>query len=372
MKLETLAVHAGHIADETAGSIAPPIYLSTTFERSTDGDYPRGYHYSRSGNPNREAFERLLAGLEGGECALAFSSGSAATAALIGAFGPGDHLVLSSDVYYGTRKVVREYFERWGLQTSIVDFTSVDALRAAMRPNTRLVWAETPSNPLMRIVDIESIVSIAHEAGALAAFDNTFATPALQRPLEFGADIVMHSATKYLGGHSDVLLGALVMRRAGDLLERVRDVQRSVGGVPSPFECWLAMRGVATLPCRMRAHCEGAAAVAAFLDGHERVIATHYPGLPSHPGHQTARRQMSGFGGMVSFQVPGGADEALDVVARAGLFLRATSLGGVHSLIEHRASMEAPGTTTPANLIRISVGLEHPDDLLADLDRALA
>jgi cystathionine gamma-synthase len=372
MKLETRAVHAGTTNDPTTGAVTPPIHLSVTFERDADGGYPRGFLYGRNGNPNRDGLERCVADLEGGEDAAAFASGTAAIMAVVHALSPGDHMIAPTDVYQGTARMLRELIMPWGLDVSFIDMTDAETVRRALTPRTRLVWVETPSNPLLAIADIAAIARVAHEAGALCACDNTFATPVLQTPLALGADLVMHSTTKYLSGHSDVTGGVLVAGRRAGFFEKVRQTQIYGGGVPSPFDCWLVRRSIRTLPYRVRAHSEHAAVIAAFLSGHPRVEAVHYPGLPGHPGHAVARRQMAMFGGMLSFQVRGGRDDALGVAARVRLITRATSLGGVESLIEHRASIEPPGTKTPQNLLRLSVGLEHPDDLVDDLARALA
>lgn len=371
MRIETVAVHAGHGIDAATGAVTPPIHLSTTFERGPEGTFPHGYSYSRSHNPTRAALEACLAALEGGAAAAAFSSGSAATMTVFQALAPADHVIAPHDAYHGTGILLREVFAPWGLHTTFVDMTDPAQVKGALRPNTRLVWVETPSNPLLKVTDIARIAEIAHEVGARVVCDNTWASPVCQRPLELGADMVMHSTTKYLGGHSDVLGGALIARTEDEFFQRVRRLQTAGGAVPSPFECWLVLRGVRTLPVRVRAQTEGAMAVAAFLSTHPRVEAVHYPGLEAHPGHAVAKRQMRGFGGMLSFQVRGGQAEAMDVAARLQLFTRATSLGGTESLIEHRASIEPPGTRTPQNLLRVSIGLEHPEDLIADLRAAL-
>ncbi|HWB83156.1 MAG TPA: aminotransferase class I/II-fold pyridoxal phosphate-dependent enzyme [Bryobacteraceae bacterium] len=372
MKMETRAVHAGRRIDPATGAVTPPIHLSTTFERSADGSYPRGFSYSREGNPNRLALEECLASLEGGKEALVFASGLAVTTAIIQGLEPGDHIIAPSDVYYGLRKVVEEVFPKAGLETSYVDLTQAEELRAALRPQTRLIWIETPSNPLMKITDLEAIAAIARSTNAITVCDATFATPVLLQPLSMGIDMVTHSTTKYISGHSDVVGGVLVTKQDNYLFERCRRSQYFGGAVPSPFDCWLTLRGIHTLPYRVRAHSENALRVAQYLAAHSGVEAVHYPGLPDHPGHATAARQMSAFGGMLSFQMRGGRDAAMATVARCQLFTRATSLGGPHSLIEHRASIEGPRTQTPQNLLRVSVGLEHPDDLIADLDQALA
>lgn len=371
LRLETLAVHAGHAVDPTTGAISPPLVLSTTFERAPDGSIDR-YFYSRLGSPNRAALESCLAALEGGAAAAAFASGAAATMSILQALRPGDHVVAPSDAYHGTAILLREILGPWGLTVTFVDMADPARVERALRPETRLVWVETPSNPLLQISDIARLAELAHSAGARCAVDNTWASPVLQRPFDLGADLILHSTTKYLAGHCDVLSGAVVARADDDLFQRIRLIQLQGGAVASPFDAWLVLRGIRSLPYRMRGHCANAAAVAGFLAGHPGVEAVHFPGLPTHPHHAVAARQMADFGGMLSFQVRGGKDEALAVAARLRLILRATSLGGPDSLIEHRASIEPPEKGTPQNLLRLSVGLEHPDDLIADLAQALA
>lgn len=370
-RIETLAVHAGHSPDPATGAVAVPIHLSTTFAREPDGSLPHGFLYARSDNPNRRQLELALAALEGGAAALAFASGMAATAAVFQSLAPGDHVVAPLDAYYGTAKLLGDVMAGWGLASTLVDMADPAAVAAAVTPRTRLLWIETPSNPTLAVTDIARIAAIAHAAGARCVCDNTWATPVLQRPLELGADLVMHSTTKYLGGHSDLTGGALVAPAEDDWTARLRTLQALGGAIPSAFDCWLLMRGIRSLPWRMRGHCENAAAVAAFLASHAAVEVVHYPGLPSDPGHAVAARQMRGFGGMVSVQVQGGAPAALEVVRRVRLFIRATSLGGTESLIEHRASVEGPGSRTPPGLLRLSIGLEHAEDLLEDLGQAL-
>jgi cystathionine gamma-synthase len=371
MRFETRAVHAGRSVDPATGAVTPPIHLSTTYERSSDGEYPTGFSYSREKNPNRLALEQCLASLEGGEEALCFSSGLAVVTAVVQGLEPGDHILAPADVYYGVRQVAAKLFAKWPLEISYVDMTDLDTVRAALKRETRLIWIETPSNPLLRIVDLAALAEIGRRASAITICDSTFATPVLMRPLEFGVDMVMHSTTKYIGGHSDVVGGVLVRKHLNYLFERVRGAQEFGGGVPSPFECWLTLRGVSTLAYRMRGHCANAQAVAEFLARHPNVEAVHYPGLASHPGHGLAARQMSGFSGMMSFQVRGCKADAMAVASRVKLFTRATSLGGPHSFIEHRASIEGSWGTTPQNLLRVSIGLEHADDLIADLAQAL-
>jgi len=371
MHLETLAVHAGLQVDEATGAVTPPIHLSTTYERAADGTFPSGFSYTRSNNPTRQSLEQALAVLEGGAIAAAFSSGQAATFAIFQTLRPGDHVIAPEDAYYGTADLLLDHFAKWGVESSFVDMADIGAVRAAMRPATRLVWIETPSNPLIRISDIAAIVEAAHAAGARVACDNTWATPALQRPLDLGADLVMHSTTKYLGGHSDILGGAVIVRENDDWFARVKSVQVVGGAVPSPFECWLVLRGIRTLPYRMRGHSANALAIAQFLSAHPAIEQVCYPGLESNAGHAIAARQMALPGGMLSFMVRGGRDEAMALTLRLKLFTRATSLGGPETLIEHRASVEGPRTRTPENLLRVSVGLEHADDLIADLRQGL-
>jgi len=371
MRIETLAAHAGLAVDPVTGAVTPPIHLSTTFEREPDGSYRQGHVYSRTSNPNRRALETALATLEGGEAALAFSSGSAASMAVFQALAAGDHVLAPDDAYYGTLRTARELFGPWGLQVDVVDMADLDAVKRALKPNTRILWVETPSNPLVRIVDIAALATLAHSVGARCVVDNTWATPVLQQPLALGADAVMHSTTKYLGGHSDLLGGALVLRARDVFFDRLTAIQTLGGAVPSPFDCWLLMRGIRTLPWRMRAHCANAGGVARFLASRKAVEAVHYPGLPSHPAHDLAASQMRDFGGMLSVQVRGGRDEALAFSNRLKLFTRATSLGGPESLIEHRASVEGPTTRAPENLLRISVGLENVEDLVEDLAQAI-
>lgn len=370
--IETLCVHAGHAPDAATAAISPPIHLSTTFERDADGGYPKGFSYARAANPNRRQLETCLAALEGGSEALAFSSGVAAAMTVFQALKPGDHVICTQDAYHGVQRLLREVLQPWQLRVSFVDAADTDAVRKALTPVTQLIWVETPSNPLLRITDLAAIAEIARRAHALTVCDNTFATPVLQRPFDYGMDFIMHSATKYLGGHSDVLGGAIVARTASAFSERLRLLQSEAGAVPSPFDCWLLLRGAATLHLRVRAQTENAVRIAGFLAEHQAVENVFYPGLESHPGHALAKQQMRGFGAMLSFTLRGGAAAAMRVVANAKLFIRATSLGGVESLIEHRASMEGPDTKTPGNLVRVSVGVEHAGDLIADLDQALA
>ena len=302
--------------------------------------------------------------------AAAFASGTGATMSIFQALAPGDHVLAHVDAYYGTSRLLREIFLRWGLQADFVDMSDVMAVKKTLKPNTKLAWAETPSNPLLKIVDLAAVAKIVHDAGALFVCDNTWA-PVLQRPFDLGADLIVHSTTKYFGGHCDVLGGIIVAKENSDFFERIRGIQYEGGAVPSPFDCWLILRGMRTLPWRMRAHSENAMKVANFLAQHRKVTRVHYPGLQSHLGHEIAAGQMSMFGGMLSFEVKDGRDAAMSVAANTKIFIRATSLGGVESLIEHRASIEGPGTTSAEGLLRLSIGLENADDLIEDLDQAL-
>lgn len=371
MHFETRAIHIGHDVDPSTGAVSPPIVLSTTFERDADGGYSRGHAYTRASNPNRERLEAALALLEGGSVAAAFGSGQAATLSVIHTLKAGDHVIMPDDLYHGTRHLLNEHYARWGLQFSYLDMTDAETVAQAMRPNTRLVWIESPSNPRLKIANIVRIAEIAHAGGAICVCDNTWASPINQSPLALGADLVMHATTKYIGGHSDVLGGCIVGKQDDALFQQIRDFQIWGGGVPSPFDCWLLLRSIPTLPLRVQSHNDRAGRVAAFLYAHPKVTSVNYPGLADHPNHDIAAEQMRGFGGMLSFEVKGGQAEAIAVAAKVKLFTRATSLGGFESLIEHRASMEGPNSKTSPTLLRCSIGLEHPDDLIADLAQAL-
>src|SRR5215468_921676 len=374
--LNTLCVHAAHVPDAATGAVAEPIHLATTFERNADGGYPRGYRYSREGTPNRIALEECIAQLEGGSGAAAFASGLAANMAVLELLTAGDVLIASQEGYYGSIRQFTAFAERRGAHIEVVDFSDMAAVEAALarRPGrARLLWIETPTNPLLNVVDLQQLAALGHSSGALVVCDNTFATPVCQRPLTYGVDLVVHSATKYLGGHGDVLSGVVAVREPGALLERLHEWQAVAGAALAPFDCWLLRRSLATLALRVRAQCAGALAVAGFLAQHPKVEQVFYPGLREHHGHAIAARQMTGgFGGMLSMCIKGGEAAAMRVAARARLFTRATSLGGVESLIEHRASIEGPGTRVPENLLRLSVGIEEPEDLIEDLRQALA
>ena len=371
MRFETKAIHAGAEVDEGTGAVSPPLYLSTTFERDVQGETPRGYSYVRDANPTQHRLEEALAAIDSGEAALAFASGMAAASALLQSLPADAHVLFPDDSYYAIRSIAGEYFPRWGASSDFIAMEDLGGVRSAMRENTRVIWCETPSNPLMKVVDIAALAEIAHARGALLVVDGTFATPALQRPIELGADVVLHSTTKYLGGHSDVQGGSLAFAKRGELFEATERTRTILGGVASPFNSWLVLRGIRSLPARMRVHCENARAIAEMLAVHKSVERVHYPGLSSHPRHDVARKQMSDFGGMLSFLVRGGREEALRVTSRVKVIVRATSLGGTESLIEHRASSEGPGSRTPQNLLRMSVGLENTEDLLEDLRQAI-
>jgi cystathionine gamma-synthase len=373
----TRAIHAGQEPDPATGAVNVPVHLSTTFKQDGVGGLRGGYEYSRSGNPTRTALQEALAALEQGAVGLTFASGLAAEDTLLRTVClPGSHVVLAGDAYGGTFRLLSKVFARWGVAHTPVDLGDLDAVRAAVVPETRVLWCETPTNPLLNIADIAGLASVAHDAGALLVVDNTFASPYLQQPLTLGADVVVHSTTKYLGGHSDVVGGALVVADSG-LAEELAFHQNAMGAVNGPFDAWLTLRGIKTLGVRMDRHCANAAAVVDFLSRHDAVSAVLYPGLPDHPGHDLAVKQMSGFGGIVSFRVTGGEEQALAVCERSEVFTLGESLGGVESLIEHPARMthaSAAGSPleVPGDLVRLSVGAETVDDLLADLAQALA
>jgi cystathionine gamma-synthase len=372
----TRAIHAGQEPDAATGAVNVPVHLSTTFKQDGVGGLRGGYEYSRSANPTRTALQEALAALEQGTTGMAFASGLAAEDTLLRTVcEPGSHVVMAGDAYGGTFRLISRVASRWGVEHTPADLNDLDALRAVMRPTTRVIWCETPTNPLLNIADIARLAEFAHEHGALLVVDNTFASPYLQQPLTLGADVVVHSTTKYLGGHSDVVGGALVTADA-DLAEQLAYHQNAMGAVAGPFDAWLVLRGIKTLGVRMDRHQANAARIAEFLLGHPEVASVLYPGLPDHPGHEIAARQMSGFGGMLSFRLTGGEEQALKVCERAQLFTLAESLGGVESLIEHPGRMTHASTAgspleVPADLVRLSVGIEDADDLLADLEQAL-
>jgi cystathionine beta-lyase/cystathionine gamma-synthase len=372
-RFETRAIHAGQDPDPTTGAVITPIYQTSTFVQEGVGVH-KGYEYARTDNPTRTALHTAIASLEGGNWALAYASGLAATQNLLYLLRPGDHILLSDDAYGGTYRLVAKVVANYGIEFRLCDMSDVEAVRTAMQPNTRIVWAETPTNPYLKIVDIEAVAQIAHQGGAQFVVDNTFASPYLQRPLDLGADFVLHSATKYLGGHSDVVGGLLIGNDEGSY-ETLKFLQNAAGAVPGPFDCWLVLRGLKTLGIRMDRHSANASAVAGFLQGQSLVEEVFYPGLESHVGHEVAKRQMSDFSGMVSFTIKGGFEAASDFVTSTRVFQLAESLGGVESLIEHparmtHASVQGTGAEVADNLIRLSVGIEHLDDLLGDLEQA--
>lgn len=374
MKLETVAVHVAAEIDATTRAVAPPIHLSTTFEHGPEFVPGNGYLYQRYTNPTQDRLEEALAALDGGAAALAYASGMAAGTAVLQALPPGSHVLMADDTYFAFRRLAALQFAQWQLEWSLVDMADPSAVRAALRPNTVLLWAETPSNPLIKISDVATLAEIAHAHGARLLVDATFATPVLLQPIALGADLVLHSTTKYFGGHSDVLGGALVLSvaEAERNHARLAELRKLTGATPSPFNSWLVLRGIRSLPCRVQQQSRSAAALAEYLARHPAVERVHYPGLASHPNHAVAAAQMRMPGGMLSVQINGGRAAALRVAGALTLFVNATSLGGVESLVEHRASVEGAGTPTPDNLLRLSVGLEHVDDLIADFERALA
>jgi cystathionine gamma-lyase len=373
----TLAIHAGQDADPATGATVVPIYATSTYTQEAPGRH-KGYEYSRSGNPTRTALETCLAALEGGERGLAFASGLAATTAVLSILKPGDEVVAAADLYGGTYRLLERVFKPWGLVTHYTDDASAAGFARLIRPTTKLVWVETPTNPLLQLVDIAAVAELAHKAGAPLAVDNTFASPFLQQPLRLGADIVVHSTTKYLGGHSDVVGGAVIGNR--ELLQPIAFYQNAAGAVPGPFDSWLVLRGLKTLAVRMERHCANARHLATWLSRHPQVKRVYYPGLPEHAGHDIARRQMRDFGGMISIHLRGGKDAALRLLSRTRLFSLAESLGGVESLIGHPATMthaSIPAEVRQARgvddgLVRLSVGIEDAGDLQADLQAALA
>jgi cystathionine gamma-synthase len=371
MRLETLAIHAGAEADSETGAVASPLHLSTTFKHGPAGERVAGYEYQREANPTQDRLEVCLAALESGERALVYASGMAAMHGILESLPNDAHLIIPNDCYTGLRSLCAEFLPQRGITATAVDMAKLEDVRAALRSNTALIWAETPSNPMLAVADIAALAEIAHQHDALLACDNTFATPALQQPLTLGADVVMHSTTKYFGGHSDVMGGALVFAKADALFDAVAHRRHITGNIASPFNSWLILRGARSMPARMAWHCRNAMLVAEFLASQPEIEAVNYPGLASHPGHEIAKKQMRDFGGMLSVQFKGGRDAALQFASRVKLFTNATSLGGVESLMEHRASTEGDKPTSPQNLIRISVGLEHPEDLIEDLRQAL-
>ncbi len=373
MKKETIAVHGSHLKDETAGAIAAPVFLTTTFERALDGTYPKGHMYSRNSNPNRIALEKGLAALEGASRGFAFGSGLAAVNAVFQCLQSGDHILLPEVGYYASYKLAEEILGPWGLEVTQVDMTDLAQVEKAIQKNTKLIWAETPANPMLCITDIQGLAQIAKKHKIKLGVDNTMGTPVLQNPIAHGADIVMHATTKYIGGHSDIMGGAVLVKEDDEWAKRIERVQILMGATPNPLDCYLLARGLKTLPLRMREHSANALELAKRLEKHPKVEKVHYPGLESHPQHALAKAQMpQGFSGMIALQVKTGETETREMAGKLQIFKQATSLGGVESLVEHRKSIEGPQSTTPGNLLRFSIGLEHVDDLWADLEQALA
>ena len=378
MRFATKAIHAGLEPDPATGAIMTPVYLTSTYVQAAPGQH-KGYDYSRTNHPTRAALERNLAALEEGNYGLAFASGMAAEATILQLLKSGDHLVCCQDLYGGTYRLMTQVFPRFNVETTFVDATRLEAVREAIRPSTRLMWLESPSNPMLRVCDIAGIAALAHEKGIKVVVDNTFATPCLQRPLNLGGDLVVHSTTKYLGGHSDVIGGAIIVNDAA-LHDELRFLQNAVGAVPGPLDCFLVLRGIKTLAVRMRQHCENALRLAEFLSGHPEVIRVFYPGLPASADHALARQQMSAFGGMVSAELRGGEERSIRFASRTKIFALAESLGGVESLVGHPLTMTHAAIPSeqrqkaglPAALIRFSVGLEDIADLIEDVEQAMA
>lgn len=373
LSVETRVIHSDKLdADQKTGDpVVYPSVGSTVFRMAAEAEEGE-IIYTRLDNPNRLHLETVLASLEGGEACAAFASGMAACTAIVQALKPGDHLLIPEDLYHGVRTLMLRIMEPWGLKVDIVDMTKLEEVARAIRPETVMVWAETPSNPLLQIVDLSALSELCRQNDLLLVVDNTWPTPINQLPLKLGADLVIHSSSKYMGGHSDLLGGAVIAREQNGLFRRIREIQRSAGAVPSPQDCWLMLRSLRTLPYRMRAHNDHAVRIADFLKAHPAVDEVYFPGLPGHPGHETARRQMAAFGGMISFLVAGDRQATARVVQGSRLIAPVTSLGGVESTWEHRVRSEGPNGRTPENLIRLSVGLEHPEDLERDLERAFS
>lgn len=375
MKLETLTIHTGNHGEPTTGAVIPPIILSTTFERAEDGTFVDGRDiYARASNPNRRMLEEKLAVLEGGTEAIAFSSGQAATMSVFHALGTNSHVILPDDIYYGTRYMIESLYNHWGMSCTPVDMTDLNQIKKAIRKDTKLIWIETPSNPSLKITDISEVVKLAKSKNILVGCDNTWATPYFTRPFDFGVDIIMHSTTKYFGGHSDVLSGCIIVNEncPSELKARIRNFQTTGGVIPSPFDCWLLFRSLATFAVRMPVHASNAMKLATFLEGFPQIEKVNYPGLKSNDYHKVAKKQMNnGFGGMMSILVKGGQEAALKLTANLQLVKHATSLGGVETLIEHRKSAEGAHSVSPDNLLRISVGIENTEDLIEDFRQAL-
>ncbi len=370
--LNTVCAHAGTEIIEESGAVTAPLYFSTTFRYTPTGQAPFGNTYSREGNPTRNMLEKVLAEMECGVAAAAFSSGSAAAQATFQSMNPGDHIIVNNRIYAGVRTMLMDVFIPWGLEVSFIDLTVLENLEKAIQPNTKLVWTETPTNPDLKIIDIKAISNICKPLQIKLAIDNTFASPFLQQPILLGADLVMHSTTKYLGGHSDLTSGALITAEINEWWQKIVHIQKILGAVSAPFDCWLLMRGIRSFVPRMKMQVENAHQIALFLEKHQSVEQVLYPGLTSHQGHDIAAQQMNDFGAMISILIKGGKINAIEMLKKLKLFSNATSLGGTESLAEHRQSVEGPLSTTPDNLIRLSIGLENIEDLIADLTQALA
>jgi cystathionine gamma-synthase len=373
MKIETNAIHAGTLKDDTFGTVAPPIILSTTFERDKEGGFPEGRDiYGRASNPNRRALEQKLAALEAGSFAAAFASGQAATMSVFHSLEPNAHVIIPDDIYYGTRVLLENLYKRWGLTYNAIDMTNVQTIKKAITKKTRLIWIESPSNPSLKVTDIQAVVQLAKDKNILTACDNTWATPYFTQPLSMGVDIVMHSNTKYFSGHSDIIGGSVIMKNENDMSQRIREFQTLGGAVPSPFDCWLLYRSLATFPMRMRIHAENAQQLAEYFEKHPKIEKVNYPGLKKNAFHKVSKKQMSnGFGGMMSILVKGGSNETLKMAAQLKVAKHATSLGGVETLVDHRQSAEGIHSLSPPNLLRVSVGVEDIGDLIADFEQAL-
>lgn len=371
--IETLSIHEGFKGDRETGAVSMPIVLSTTFERDTEGGFPEGRDiYTRASNPNRRALEAKLAALENGTVAMAFSSGQAATMSVFHLLEPNCHVIIPDDIYYGTKVILENLYKRWGLTYSAIDMSNIQTIKKSIKKNTRLIWIESPSNPSLKLTDIQAVVNLAAGKNIIVACDNTWATPYFTRPLDMGVDIVMHSSTKYFGGHSDILGGCIILKNEGELSQKIREYQTLGGGVPSSFDCWLLYRSLATFPIRMKVHGENAQKLADYLSTHPKIEAVLYPGLKNSAYHKIAKKQMKGgFGGMLSVLIKGGAKETLDMASRLKMVKHATSLGGVETLVDHRQSAEGIHSVSPPNLLRISVGIENIEDIIADFEQAL-
>jgi cystathionine gamma-synthase len=373
MKIETKAIHAGELKDETFGTVAMPIILTTTFERDTEGGFPEGRDvYSRASNPNRRALEQKLAVLENAEEAIAISSGQAATMSVFHSLEPKAHVIIPDDIYYGTRVLLENMYKRWGLTYSAIDMTNINTIKKAITNKTKLIWIESPSNPSLKVTDIQAVVKLASEKGITTACDNTWATPFFTKPLDMGVDIVMHSTTKYFSGHSDIIGGCIMVKNVGEISTRIREFQTLGGAIPSPFDCWLLYRSLSTFPMRMKMHAENAQKLAEYFDTHPKIEKVNYPGLKNNAFHKVSKKQMkSGFSGMMSILVKGGAAETLKLAGSLKIVKHATSLGGVETLVDHRQSAEGVHSVSPPNLLRISVGIENIEDLIGDFEQAL-